>query len=63
MELTIEYGSFPEWPKGTDCKSAAFASVVRIHQLPPIKPHELHVYAVLVFINGAASIHDKNRTY
>ena len=48
MELTIEYGSFPEWPKGTDCKSAAFASVVRIHQLPPIKPHELHVYAVLV---------------
>ena len=29
------YGSVPEWPKGTDCKSAAYASVVRIHPLPP----------------------------
>ena len=44
----LTFGRIPEWPKGTDCKSAAFASVVRIHQLPPIKPHELHVYAVLV---------------
>mgnify|MGYP006983641585 CR=1 FL=1 len=50
MELTTEYGSFPEWPKGTDCKSAAFASVVRIHQLPPTKPHERKVCAVLVFL-------------
>ena len=31
----IKYGRVPEWPKGTDCKSAAFASVVRIHPLPP----------------------------
>ena len=30
----FEYGSVPEWPKGTDCKSAAIASVVRIHPLP-----------------------------
>ncbi len=22
---TIKYGRFPEWPKGTDCKSAGFA--------------------------------------
>ena len=21
----IEYGGFPEWPKGTDCKSAGYA--------------------------------------
>ena len=28
------YGWIPEWPKGTDCKSAAFASVVRIHLHP-----------------------------
>ena len=23
--VLIEYGRFPEWPKGTDCKSAGFA--------------------------------------
>ena len=29
-------GGVPEWPKGSDCKSDAQASVVRIHPPPPI---------------------------
>ena len=28
-------GGVPEWPKGSDCKSDAKASVVRIHPPPP----------------------------
>ena len=28
-------GGVPEWPKGSDCKSDAQASVVRIHLPPP----------------------------
>ncbi len=28
-------GGVPEWPKGSDCKSDAQASVVRIHPPPP----------------------------
>ena len=28
-------GGVPEWPKGSDCKSDARASVVRIHPPPP----------------------------
>ena len=30
-------GGVPEWPKGSDCKSDAQASVVRIHPPPPYK--------------------------
>ena len=29
-------GGVPEWPKGSDCKSDAQASVVRIHPPPPL---------------------------
>ena len=29
-------GGVPEWPKGSDCKSDAKASVVRIHPPPPL---------------------------
>ena len=29
------FGGVPEWPKGSDCKSDAKASVVRIHPPPP----------------------------
>ncbi len=29
------FGGVPEWPKGSDCKSDAQASVVRIHPPPP----------------------------
>ena len=29
-------GGVPEWPKGSDCKSDAQASVVRIHPPPPV---------------------------
>ena len=29
------YGRVPERPMGADCKSVAFASMVRIHLLPP----------------------------
>ena len=29
------FGGVPEWPKGSDCKSDARASVVRIHPPPP----------------------------
>ena len=31
------YGRVPERPMGADCKSVAFASMVRIHLLPPVK--------------------------
>ncbi len=30
------FGGVPEWPKGSDCKSDARASVVRIHPPPPL---------------------------
>jgi hypothetical protein len=30
------FGGVPEWPKGSDCKSDAKASVVRIHPPPPV---------------------------
>ena len=30
------FGGVPEWPKGSDCKSDAKASVVRIHPPPPL---------------------------
>ena len=33
-EEKTSYGWVPEWPKGTDCKSVARASVVRIHPHP-----------------------------
>lgn len=30
------YGGVPEWPKGSDCKSDAKASVVQIYSPPPL---------------------------
>ena len=33
---TSPFGGVPEWPKGSDCKSDAQASVVRIHPPPPL---------------------------
>ena len=35
-------GWIPEWPKGTDCKSAATCSVVRIHLHPLVLEKEQH---------------------
>jgi hypothetical protein len=35
------FGGVPEWPKGSDCKSDAKASVVRIHPPPPYFPGNL----------------------
>ena len=35
LENTRPSGGVPEWPKGSDCKSDARASVVRIHPPPP----------------------------
>ena len=44
----MNMGAFPSGQWGQTVNLLLNASVVRIHQLPPIKPHELHVYAVLV---------------
>ena len=35
LENVRPSGGVPEWPKGSDCKSDARASVVRIHPPPP----------------------------
>ena len=35
LENVPPFGGVPEWPKGSDCKSDAKASVVRIHPPPP----------------------------
>ena len=35
LENVPPFGGVPEWPKGSDCKSDAKASVVRIHLPPP----------------------------
>ena len=35
LENVRPSGGVPEWPKGSDCKSDAKASVVRIHLPPP----------------------------
>ena len=35
LENVRPSGGAPEWPKGSDCKSDARASVVRIHPPPP----------------------------
>ena len=35
LENVRPSGGVPEWPKGSDCKSDAQASVVRIHPPPP----------------------------
>ena|GEM_PF-3917727 len=37
LENVPPFGGVPEWPKGSDCKSDAKASVVRIHPPPPDK--------------------------
>ena len=33
--VALFLGGVPEWPKGSDCKSDAKASVVQIHPPPP----------------------------
>ena len=37
--INYSYGSVPEWLKGADCKSAAYATLVRI-QPGPRKKHK-----------------------
>ncbi len=53
-------GGVPEWPKGSDCKSDAKASLVRIQPPPPVNPYNIYPLMngflfLRVWYNGSTS--------
>ena len=50
--VLIEYGRIPEWPKGTDCKSAGTA-FEGSNPSPPTLMYILHLFNIIYIVNAA----------
>ena len=52
FNIELYYGQIPEWPKGTDCKSAGDA-FEGSNPSPPTLMYILHLFNIIYMVNAA----------